>query len=88
MHSLTQTFLDQKWQFGNYCPTWKYCIGACNIFAWIVFIWIWESSGIFGGIFRPMEIGFPFVGGENDLKVSIIRARVSEEKPKHRNYCG
>ena len=24
------------------------------------------SSGIFGGIFRAMEMGFPLVGGEND----------------------
>ena len=24
------------------------------------------SSGIFGGIFRAMGMGFPFVGGEND----------------------
>ena len=38
------------------------------------------SSGIFGGIFRAMEMGFPFVGGENGLKVSIIRARVFGRK--------
>ena len=24
------------------------------------------SSGIFGGIFRAMEMGFPFVGGRKD----------------------
>ncbi len=46
------------------------------------------SSGIFGGIFRAMEMGFPFVGGENRLKVSIIRARVFERKPEHKNYHG
>ena len=27
------------------------------------------SSGIFGGIFRAMEIGFPLVGGEKGLKI-------------------
>ena len=36
------------------------------------------SSGIFGGIFRAMEMGFPLVGGEKGLKCSIIRARVFE----------
>ena len=30
------------------------------------------SSGIFGEIFRAMEMGFPFVGGGNDLKGSIF----------------
>ena len=28
------------------------------------------SSGIFGGIFRAMEMGFPFVGGRKGLKGS------------------
>ena len=35
-----------------------------------------------------MEIGFPLVGGEKGLKGSIIRARVFERKPKHKNYHG
>ena len=46
------------------------------------------SFGIFGGIFRAMERGFPFVSGENGLKVSIIRVRVSERKPKHKTFMG
>ena len=36
------------------------------------------SSGIFGGIFRAMEIAFPFLGGEKDLTGSIFRVRVLE----------
>ena len=35
-----------------------------------------------------MEIGFPLVGGEKGLKGSIIRARVFERKPEHKNYHG
>ena len=35
-----------------------------------------------------MEIGFPLVGGEKGFKGSIIRARVFEGKPKHKNYHG
>ena len=46
------------------------------------------SSGIFGGIFRAMEMGFPFIRGEKRLKGSIIRARVFERKPKQQNYHG
>ena len=45
--------------FWKYCPTWKYCIEACNVFAWIVFIWVGESSGIFSGIFPALETGSP-----------------------------
>ena len=45
-------------------------------------------SGIFGGISPAMEIGFPLVGGEKGFKGSIIRARVFERKPKHKNYHG
>ena len=33
-------------------------------------------------------MGFPFVGEEEGLKSSIIRARVFEGKPKHQNYHG
>ena len=43
-------------------------------------------SGIFGGIFRALEIGFPLVAGEKGFRGSIIRARVLERKPKHKNY--
>ena len=45
-------------------------------------------SGIFGGIYPALEIGFSLVGGEKGLKGSINRARVLERKPKHKNYHG
>ena len=45
-------------------------------------------SGIFGGIYPALEIGFSLVGGEKVLKGSIIRARVFEGKPKHQNHQG
>ena len=47
---------------------------------------MWESSGIFSGIYLAMEIGFPFVGGENGLNGLIIRARIFERKPRQQNY--
>ena len=45
-------------------------------------------SGIFGGIFPALETGFSLVGGEKGLNGSIIRVRVFERKPKHKNYHG
>ena len=45
-------------------------------------------SGIFGGIFPALETGFPLVGREKGFRGSIIRARVLERKPKHKNYHG
>ena len=46
------------------------------------------SSGIFGGIFRAMEMAFPFVGGEKDLTGSIFRVRVLEGNPNTKNHPG
>ena len=46
------------------------------------------SSGTFGGISRAKEMGFPFVGGGNDSKIPIIRARVFEGKLKHKIIRG
>ena len=46
------------------------------------------SSGIFGGIYLAMEMGFPFARGEKGLNGLIIRARVFERKPKQQNYHG
>ena len=45
-------------------------------------------SGIFGGIYPALKIGFPLVGGEKGLNGSIIRARVFEGKPEHQDYHG
>ena len=45
-------------------------------------------SGIFGGIYPALEIGFSLVGGERGFRGSKIRARVFEGKTKHQNYHG
>ena len=59
VHRLGKTFLDKKWQSSKYGLTWKYGIGACNIFAWKCFIWLGDVSGIFGWILQAMEMGVP-----------------------------
>ena len=46
------------------------------------------SSGIFGGIFRAKEMGFPFVGGEKGLTGSIFRLRVGRGNPNIEIYPG
>jgi hypothetical protein len=82
MHRLTISSLDYKGQIWKYGVTLKYCIGVCNIFAWIGYICIGELSSIFGGIFQAMEHVVPLVGSGLRFKSSWNGLNVF--KGKHR----
>ena len=80
MYRLVYEFSDQKWHNIEYGICGEYCIGVCNIFAWLGLVNIVESSCIFGGeIYWPRN-GCSFGRWQNGIYRSEEAQRVSEKR--------